>query len=224
MTILHAPTYTKQKTRPVRHGIGTIAVRPAARRSSMPAVVPPLPPKLRAQPRRTQIGDSYADEAEFTADLAAWEAERSERQRQTKLRAAAQDKLRDRSQRSRGTAEETDTERRSRKRREKRLAERIGRCPQCQRGDVELVPKRGCKCMLCAGCHREHNVRLCPSFRNYREWQDRMQKPDLWTYQVRRHLGRAFAPLVKERLAAERPNSREDLQPPQVEECDGDGL
>ena len=59
----------------------------------MSHVVPPVPPKLRALPTREQIGDVYADDAEYGADLAAWEAEESVRAQQLKLRAAALDKL-----------------------------------------------------------------------------------------------------------------------------------
>ena len=60
------------------------------------------PPKLRKKPQRKgNIGEGklYADEAEFKADVEAWEAERVQHSRSMAERRAERDKLRDRSER-----------------------------------------------------------------------------------------------------------------------------
>ena len=92
----------------------------AASQSAQPLQVPPLPPKLRREPQRSSIGKGllFADEAAFEADHAAWLQERTHRQSQIRERERVQDQLRDRSQRQRGTAAETDSQRRVRQKRE----------------------------------------------------------------------------------------------------------
>ena len=84
--------------------------------------VPPLPPLLRSKPQRRAVGRGkvYATMADFHADVICWEDEKRQRTQVVKQRAKALDKLRDRSGRKRGTAEETDNARRVRQRKEKR--------------------------------------------------------------------------------------------------------
>ena len=134
-------------------------------------VVPPRPPKLRPMPQRCWIGNAYADEAAFQLDLTAWHAEAASRESQMKDRAAAQDKLRDRSNRKRGTDLESDSARRMRKRKEQRCA----LCPACGTHG-ELVSNRLCSCPLkvcreCLADLAEGVEEACPACNNQSESQ-----------------------------------------------------
>ena len=99
--------------------------------SSTPIEVPPLPPKLRPKPQRQRrqigAGKPYANEAEFQVDLKKYECEQEDRQELVKERERAQERLReqkrDRSSRQRDGADNTDSQRRVRARREQRVAE-----------------------------------------------------------------------------------------------------
>ena len=100
------------------HCVGNLSSRSMASEAThtpQPLQVPPLPPSLRRRPQRSDIGDDAA----FEADEAAWLAEQKRRHEQMNERARVQDQLRDRSGRQRGTAQETDSERRVRQKREK---------------------------------------------------------------------------------------------------------
>ena len=85
--------------------------------------VPPLPPKLRRQPKLCDVGagKTYADEASLLSDLAAWNVDAAERALLIKARRQAKERLReqrrDRSGRQRDSEQETDSQRRVRRRR-----------------------------------------------------------------------------------------------------------